>query len=61
MVTEAGISPGRHMRQLRVAIFEPNISVVKTSSIPMLVCDEAYRSNRIRSPALACLPGHEIF
>jgi hypothetical protein len=30
---------------LRVAIFEPNISVVKTSSIPMLVCDEAYRSN----------------
>lgn len=31
---------------LRVAIFEPNISVVKTCSIPMLVCDEAYRSNR---------------
>jgi hypothetical protein len=28
---------------LRVAIFEPNISVVKTSSIAMLVCDEAYR------------------
>ncbi|NUE66214.1 DUF2827 domain-containing protein [Snodgrassella sp. ESL0253] len=28
---------------LNVAIFEPNISVVKTSSIPMLGCDEAYR------------------
>ena len=32
-------------RGLRVAIFEPNISVVKTSSIPMLVCDEAYRAD----------------
>ena len=31
---------------LRVAIFEPNISVVKTSSIPMLACDEAYRADR---------------
>jgi hypothetical protein len=31
---------------LRVAIFEPNISVVKTSSVPMLVCDEAYRAKR---------------
>jgi len=31
---------------LRVAIFEPNISVAKTSSIPMLVCDEAYRADR---------------
>lgn len=31
-------------RGLRVAIFEPNVSVVKTSSIPMLVCDEAYRA-----------------
>jgi hypothetical protein len=30
---------------LRVAIFEPNISVVKTSSIPMLACDEAYRAD----------------
>lgn len=30
---------------LQVAIFEPNISVVKTSSIPMLVCDEAYRAD----------------
>ena len=30
---------------LRVAIFEPNISVVKAPSIPMLVCDEAYRAD----------------
>lgn len=33
-------------RALRVAIFEPNVSVVKTSSIPMLVCDETYRAAR---------------
>ncbi|MBN3778613.1 DUF2827 domain-containing protein [Burkholderia sp. Ac-20345] len=30
---------------LNVAIFEPNISVVKNCAIPMLVCDEAYRGN----------------
>lgn len=34
----------RHTRQAwNVAIFEPNISVVKSSFIPMLVCDSAYR------------------
>ena len=27
----------------RVAILEPNLNVLKTSHIPMLVCDEAYR------------------
>jgi hypothetical protein len=32
-------------RPLRAAIFEPNISVTKASSIPMLICDEAYRRN----------------
>jgi hypothetical protein len=32
-------------RGLRVAIMEPNISVVKASSIPMLACDEAYRAD----------------
>ncbi|APA87423.1 DUF2827 domain-containing protein [Paraburkholderia sprentiae WSM5005] len=32
-------------RGLRVAIFEPNISVVKNSVVSMLVCDEAYRAN----------------
>jgi hypothetical protein len=35
----AGHKPG-----LRVAIFEPNVSVVKTSSISMLACDEAFRA-----------------
>ncbi|MDB5830111.1 MAG: hypothetical protein JWQ73_4331 [Variovorax sp.] len=29
----------------RVAIFEPNISVAKTSSISLLACDEAYRAD----------------
>lgn len=29
----------------RVAIFEPNISVVKSSSVPMLICDGAYRAD----------------
>jgi hypothetical protein len=46
-----GYEAAREARQaagggLRVAIFEPNISVVKTSSIPMLICDEAYRAER---------------
>lgn len=45
---ETGDPPGprQSRRPLRVAIFEPNISVVKTSSIPMLICDEAYRADR---------------
>ena len=30
---------------LRVVIFEPNVSVVKCASIPMLVCDEAFRAD----------------
>lgn len=30
----------------RVGIFEPNISVVKNCTIPMLACDEAYRRDR---------------
>lgn len=30
----------------RIAIFEPNISVVKCSFIPMLLCDQAYREKR---------------
>ena len=33
-----------HTPGLRVAIFEPNVSVVKCASIPMLVCDEAFRA-----------------
>jgi hypothetical protein len=31
---------------LRVAIFEPNISVVKACNVPMLICDEAYRIDK---------------
>ncbi|WP_175924609.1 DUF2827 family protein [Burkholderia latens] len=30
---------------LHVAVFEPNVSVVKNSAIPMLICDEAYRTD----------------
>ncbi|WP_395348452.1 DUF2827 family protein [Variovorax sp. UC122_21] len=30
---------------LRVAIFEPNISVVKAGTLPMLICDGAYRAD----------------
>ena len=37
---------GQDRKGLRAAIFEPNISVTKTSTIPMLICDEAYRRNR---------------
>jgi hypothetical protein len=32
-------------RGWRVAIFEPNISVVKSYLVPMLLCEQAYRSN----------------
>ncbi len=39
----------------RVAMFEPNISVVKTSSIPMLVCEEAYRADRSSVSAMHVL------
>jgi hypothetical protein len=30
---------------LRVSIMEPNISVVKASTIPMLICDQAFRES----------------
>lgn len=52
-VAESGFDYGYKPREanpngtkagLRVATFEPNISVVKSCSIPMLVCDEAYRA-----------------
>jgi hypothetical protein len=36
---------GRSSRVFSVAVFEPNISVVKSSSVPMLVCDAAYRAD----------------
>jgi hypothetical protein len=55
-----GYAAGREAREKRggglsVAIFEPNISVVKTSSIPMLVCDEAYRADRSSVSAMHVL------
>ena len=39
------VDKGGRRAGLRVVTFEPNISVVKTSSIPMLLCDEAYRAD----------------
>lgn len=38
-----GFQPERARQPWRAAIFEPNISVVKSSFIPMLACDQAYR------------------
>lgn len=40
-----GWQSGAPRTGLRVAIFEPNVSVAKTSSISMLACDEAYRAD----------------
>lgn len=37
--------PGDRARGWRVAIFEPNISVVKTAFIPLLICESAYRTD----------------
>lgn len=33
-----------HSKGYRVATFEPNINAVKTFHVPLLVCEEAYRS-----------------
>jgi hypothetical protein len=40
--TPYGYQPGR--ARWRVCAFEPNVCMVKTSLIPMLVCEEAYRA-----------------
>jgi hypothetical protein len=37
-----GYEPGKP--RWRVCMFEPNVSLVKTSWIPMLLCEEAYRA-----------------
>jgi hypothetical protein len=37
-----GYQPGR--AQKRLAIYEPNVNIVKTSTIPMLVAEECYRA-----------------
>ena len=40
-----GYKPAINPRPWRAAIFEPNTTVTKTSFIPMLICDAAYRKN----------------
>ena len=40
-----GYKPRAPGAGLRVAIFEPNVSVVKCTNIPMLICDEAFRAD----------------
>nr|WP_061135467.1 DUF2827 domain-containing protein [Caballeronia fortuita] len=47
--------PAIQPQGFRVGIFEPNISVVKTSSIPMLVCEESYRADRSSVSAMHVL------
>jgi len=37
-----GYQPGRN--RWRVCVFEPNVCMVKTSFVPMLACEEAYRA-----------------
>ena len=46
---------GGARKGLSVAIFEPNISVAKTSTISMLACDEAYRADRSSIEAMHAL------
>ncbi|MEZ2352793.1 DUF2827 domain-containing protein [Caballeronia sp. RCC_10] len=47
--------PAIQPQGFRVSIYEPNISVVKTSSIPMLVCEEAYRADPLSVSAMHVL------
>lgn len=51
----ASAQPAIQPQGFRVAMFEPNISVVKTSSIPVLVCKEAYRADRSSVSAMHVL------
>lgn len=50
MVVRASAGPSfgyrRGAGQWRVGVMDPNITVMKTSHVPMLVCEEAYRRNR---------------
>lgn len=45
---------------LRVAIFEPNVSVTKTASIAMLVCDEACRADGTSVRMMHVLNSHHM-
>lgn len=47
---QPGIAPA-----WRLAIFEPNISLVKNCLVPMLVCDEAYRAKPLRIASMQVL------
>ncbi|MGN3966844.1 DUF2827 family protein [Burkholderia gladioli] len=38
-------APGAVRQPLAVAIFEPNVSVVKSCVLPMLICDNAFRAD----------------
>ncbi|WP_324251751.1 DUF2827 family protein [Burkholderia ambifaria] len=56
----------RSVRAMKVAIFEPNISVVKSCVVPMLICDAAYRRcpagiERLHLLNSAHMVGHPTF
>lgn len=59
-----GYQPGRASK--RIAIFEPNIGIVKMCAIPMLVCEHAYRRRpdlieRVFVTNAAAIKGHLTF
>jgi hypothetical protein len=47
-------------RGFRLAIFEPNISVVKACSIPLLICDAAYRTKPASVKSLHVLNSEQM-
>ncbi|MDR5809924.1 DUF2827 domain-containing protein [Caballeronia sp. LZ019] len=53
--TDASMKRDQKPQGFRVGIFEPNISVVKASSIPMLICEEAYRADQSSVSAMHAL------
>jgi hypothetical protein len=52
---DESLQPPAQAQGFRVSMYEPNISVVKTSSIPMLICDEAYRADKSSVSAMHVL------
>lgn len=53
-------APADASKGLRVAIFEPNLSVAKTAVISMLACDEAYRADRSSIEAMHVLNSQQM-
>lgn len=51
--TPWGYRPGR--KRWRICIFEPNVCMVKTSFVPMLACEEAYRAQPAHLDSLQVL------